>query len=59
MPYGDDQSLEEFQALMLAAQTRMNTNFDIDLREKLRAVFDVPESFMDLAIKIWWDGKED
>ena len=29
------------------------------LRDHLKREFNISDEFMDLAVKIWWDGKED
>ncbi len=42
----------ENRARVLAEQDRA-------LKAHLKLEFDVPDEFMDLAVRIWWDGKED
>ena len=59
MPYGNDDWLEQHQRDYNAAIERVAEENDLALRENLKRKFQVPDYFMDLAVKIWWDGKED
>ena len=59
MPYGNDDWLEQHQRDYKAALGRVAEERDLELRENLKRKFQVPDYFMDLAVKIWWDGKED
>ncbi len=42
-----------------AIQERVARENDAALRRDLKAKYAVPDEFMDLAVRIWWDGKED
>ena len=59
MPYGNDEWLEKSERKYRLSLAKNAKDFDIELRFVLREKFDIPDKFMDLAVKIWWDGKED
>jgi hypothetical protein len=59
MPYFKDDWLAEIDKESAATRARMAEERDRMLREELKAAFNVPDEFMDLAVKIWWRGKED
>jgi hypothetical protein len=42
-----------------SAMARVNAESDAGLRQRLQSEFGVPSHFVDLAVRIWWDGKED
>jgi hypothetical protein len=58
-PYGSDEVLEAYGRQYrenLAYVRRLNA---LALEQRLAMEFKVPPEFMDLAVKIWWNGKED
>lgn len=59
MPYGNDDWIVESERKHRAAMAGMASENERMLRERLKEDFEVPDEFMDLAVKIWWDGKED
>ena len=54
--YGE---LPDDTAEIAARVVRMTLANELSLRLRLESVFRVPAEFMDTAVKIWWDGKED
>ena len=59
MPYGDDQWLEDIKNKRTQALIELAEGMDYYTREHLKERFNIPDEFMDLAVKIWLDGKED
>ena len=59
MPYGNDEWLEKSNREFLQAQVRQAKKHNNMLCEYLKEKFKVPDEFIDLALEIWWDGKED
>lgn len=51
--------IPEEDAAFKANQERVRAENEASLRKHLRDRFEVSEDFMDLAVRIWWDGKED
>lgn len=59
MPYGNDEWLvkaaaKRYEMNLEDARSRVRC-----LKDDLKSKFNVPDEFMDLAVRIWWDGKED
>jgi len=58
MPYEDDQVFADLEQRHKEALARVAAENDRWLREKLRTEFNVPPEFEEVAVRIWWDGKE-
>lgn len=58
-PYGNDEWLAESEKAFRVAEQRVARENDAYLRQRLRDKYGVAPEFMDLAVRIWWDGKED
>ena len=59
MPYGTDEAFEASRLRFEAHQRDMAKFKEESLRSHLKEKFNVPDEFMDLAVRIWKDGKED
>lgn len=59
MPYGDDSWIEANDKSYAELRQRCAAENNESLRQKLREKFNVPDAFLDLAVRIWWDGKLD
>jgi hypothetical protein len=59
MPYGKDDWLVENERKHRLDKARVARENEKALRARLRQEFNVPAEFEDLAVRIWWDGKED
>ncbi len=42
-----------------AAQELNQLQNDAALRQRLKIIYNIPDSLLDAAVKIWWEGKED
>lgn len=60
MAYGPaPYDVEQWDMDRVAANRRVLAENDAALRAQLAKDYDVPPAFMDLAVRIWWAGKED
>jgi hypothetical protein len=59
MPYGNDDWLREIDHMQAESLRRFIQQEKADLILRLKEKFGVPQEFMDLAVRIWHDGKED
>ena len=59
MPYGNDGIFRNIERRAAKAERRVAAENEHRLRQRLCDEFKVPEEFLDLAVRIWWDGKED
>lgn len=59
MPYADDSVFKLIERQYAKNVRKALKSSDERLRERLRKEFKVPPEFEDLALRIWWDGKED
>lgn len=59
MPYGNDEWIEANERAHEKLRLRSAAANDAALRAKLASEFHVPPEFMDVAVRVWWNGKED
>lgn len=58
-PYEDDSAFERLAVDMAQRKIESRKHVDLEIRADLKEKFKVPPEFMDLAVAIWWAGKED
>jgi hypothetical protein len=51
--------LDQWEIDIEMADRRVRKENDVRLRMELAKEYGVPPEFMDLAVRIWWAGKED
>jgi hypothetical protein len=59
MPYGNDDWVVESERRYRVSKERVSSEHDERLKARLRDELNVPNEFLDLAVEVWWAGKED
>jgi hypothetical protein len=59
MPYGNDDWMVESERRYRVSKELVSREHEERLKARLRDEFNVPKEFLDLAVKVWWAGKED